>query len=108
MISCGVWIQRLDGQSTFTYELDVCYSGINLMSYHLSKSGDQLFKPIMQKIQYLVSHMDGDGDLICLDDNFEEIILKVSPQRNDAYRMVTACLKMRNKNKDSDVYVEVL
>jgi len=69
--------------------------------------GDHLVRPVMEKIEYLVSHMDGDEDLVCLDEDFEEIFFKLSKTREEVYTAVTECIE-NGQNDGKDVYVTVL
>jgi len=93
------------GHAKFTYKLRMPHSGRASSAMH--PGGDHLCKPVMEKIEYLVSHMDGDEDLVCLNDDFEEIFFKLSPEREDVYKTVTETIET-GQDEGKDVYVTVL
>ena len=47
------------GHAKFTYKLRMPFSGRASSAMH--PGGDHLSKPVMEKVEYLVSHMDGEG-----------------------------------------------
>lgn len=47
------------GHAKFTYKLRMPHSGRSSSLMH--PGGDHLYRPVMEKVEYLVSHMDGDG-----------------------------------------------
>ena len=50
------------GHAKFTYKLRMPHSGRSSSLMH--PGGDHLLRPVMEKVEYLVSHMDGDGMLL--------------------------------------------
>eukprot|EP00488_Nonionellina_sp_1-RS-2012_P004415 TRINITY_DN9927_c0_g1_i1.p1 TRINITY_DN9927_c0_g1~~TRINITY_DN9927_c0_g1_i1.p1 ORF type:complete len:123 (-),score=34.90 TRINITY_DN9927_c0_g1_i1:83-409(-) len=69
--------------------------------------GDHLFRPVMEKVEYLVSHIDGDEDLVCLNEDFEEVYFKLSPEREAVYTKITDCIES-GQDEGKDSYVTVL
>ena len=47
------------GHAKFTYKLRMPHSGRASSLMH--PGGDHLLRPVMEKVEYLVSHLDGDG-----------------------------------------------
>merc|ERR1711908_204209 len=86
-------------------KLTMPHSGRETMALHSSE--DDLLRPVMETVEYLVSHMDGDYDLVCLDEDFEEIYFKLSPKREDVYAKVTETIQL-GQAECKDVYVTVL
>merc|ERR1712083_832704 len=82
------------GHAKFTYKLRMPHSGRASSAMH--PGGDHLCRPVMEKIEYLVSHMDGDEDLVCLNEDFEEV-----------YKLVTELIET-GQDEGKDVYVNVL
>jgi len=93
------------GHAKFTYKLRMPHSGRAASAMH--PGGDQLYQPVMEKLEYLVSHLDGDEDLVCLDENYEEIYFKVSPEREDVYTKLKEIMEQGQK-EGKDVYATVL
>jgi len=93
------------GHAKFTYKLRMPHSGRSSSAMH--PGGDHLTRPVMEKIEYLVSHMDGDEDLVCLNEDFEEIYFKLSKEREEVYTKVTETIE-EGQNDGKDVYVTVL
>jgi translation elongation factor P/translation initiation factor 5A len=93
------------GHAKFTYKLRMPHSGRTATAMH--PGGDHLYQPVMEKLEYLVSHIDGDEDLVCLDENFEEIYFKVDTQREDVYTKLKDIIEQGQKEA-KDVYVTVL
>jgi len=93
------------GHAKFTYKLRMPHSGRASSAMH--PGGDHLTRPVMEKIEYLVSHMDGDEDLVCLNEDFEEIYFKLSKEREETYTKVTETIET-GQNDGKDVYVTVL
>jgi len=93
------------GHAKFTYKLRMPHSGRASSAMH--PGGDHLTRPVMEKIEYLVSHMDGDEDLVCLNEDFEEIYFKLSKEREEVYTKVTETIE-NGQNDGKDVYVTVL
>jgi translation elongation factor P/translation initiation factor 5A len=93
------------GHAKFTYKLRMPHSGRSSSQMH--PGGDHLLKPIMEKVEYLVSHMDGEEDLVCLDDNYEEIYFKLSKSRDDVYGKVVETIS-KASDEGKDCYVTVL
>jgi len=93
------------GHAKFTYKLRMPHSGRASSAMH--PGGDHLVRPVMEKIEYLVSHMDGDEDLVCLNEDFEEIYFKLSSSREDVYKEVTETIE-NGQNDGKDVFVTVL
>merc|ERR550525_1098548 len=93
------------GHAKFTYKLRMPHSGRASSAMH--PGGDHLTRPVMEKIEYLVSHMDGEEDLVCLDEDFEEIFFKISKTREEVYTKVTEMIE-NGQNDGKDVYVTVL
>jgi len=93
------------GHAKFTYKLRMPHSGRSSSLMH--PGGDHLYRPVMEKVEYLVSHMDGDEDLVCLNEDFEEVFFKLSPEREDVYTKITECIE-KGQDEGKDVYVTVL
>jgi len=94
------------GHAKFTYKLRMPHSGRASILMH--PGGDHLTRPVMEKIEYLVSHMDGDEDLVCLNDDFEEIYFKLSQKdRPEVHKEITECIE-NGQNDGKDVFVTVL
>jgi len=93
------------GHAKFTYKLRMPHSGRASSAMH--PGGDHLCRPVMEKIEYLVSHMDGDEDLVCLNEDFEEVFFKLDPGREDVYKSVTETIET-GQDEGKDVYVNVL
>eukprot|EP00484_Ammonia_sp_Unknown_P001703 CAMPEP_0197022382 /NCGR_PEP_ID=MMETSP1384-20130603/3294_1 /TAXON_ID=29189 /ORGANISM="Ammonia sp." /LENGTH=177 /DNA_ID=CAMNT_0042450425 /DNA_START=79 /DNA_END=612 /DNA_ORIENTATION=+ len=94
------------GHAKFTYKLRMPHSGRSSSLMH--PGGDHLYRPVMEKVEYLVSHMDGDEDLVCLNEDFEEVYFKLSAERgDDTYSKITECIET-GQNEGKDVYVTVL
>jgi len=93
------------GHAKFTYKLRMPHSGRASSAMH--PGGDHLSRPVMEKVEYLVSHMDGDEDLVCLNEDFEEIFFKLSPERAEVYQEVTETIT-NGQDEGKDVYVTVL
>jgi len=93
------------GHAKFTYKLRMPHSGRASSAMH--PGGDHLVRPVMEKIEYLVSHMDGDEDLVCLNEDFEEIFFKLSKKREEVYTKVTETIE-NGQDDGKDVYVTVL
>jgi translation elongation factor P/translation initiation factor 5A len=92
------------GHAKFTYKIRMPHSGRSASLMH--PGGDHLLRPVMEKTDYLVSHIDGEEDLVCLDENYEEIYFKLSPDREDVYKQVTETLaKAQEEGKDCMVTV---
>jgi len=92
------------GHAKFTYKLRMPHSGRASSLMH--PGGDHLKRPVMEKIEYLVSHLDGDDDLICFNDDYEEIYFKVDPER-DVYPKIEEAIE-KGQSEGKDVYVTVL
>jgi len=93
------------GHAKFTYKLRMPHSGRASSAMH--PGGDHLTRPVMEKVEYLVSHMDGDEDLVCLNEDFEEIFFKLSKEREEVYAKITETIES-GQNDGKDVYVTVL
>jgi translation elongation factor P/translation initiation factor 5A len=93
------------GHAKFTYKLRMPHSGRASSAMH--PGGDHLTRPVMEKVEYLVSHMDGDEDLVCLNEDFEEIFFKLSKEREETYTKITETIET-GQNDGKDVYVTVL
>jgi len=93
------------GHAKFTYKLRMPHSGRSATAMH--PGGDHLYQPVMEKLEYLVSHIDGDEDLVCLDENFEEIYFKVSPDREDVFQKLKETMEQA-QTEGKDVYATVL
>jgi len=92
------------GHAKFTYKIRMPHSGRSASLMH--PGGDHLLRPQMDKIDYLVSHIDGEEDLVCLDENYEEIFFKLSPTREDVYQKVLDTIqKAQEESKDAMVTV---
>ena len=46
-------------------------------------------------------------DLVCLNEDFEEVFFKLSQEREDVYKAVTECITT-GQDEGKDVYVNVL
>lgn len=93
------------GHAKFTYKLRMPHSGRSSSLMH--PGGDHLLRPVMEKVEYLVSHLDGTEDIVCLNDDFEEVYFKLSPTREDVYKKVTETITT-GQDEGKDVYVTVL
>mmetsp|Transcript_3044 Transcript_3044/g.5124 ORF Transcript_3044/g.5124 Transcript_3044/m.5124 type:complete len:177 (-) Transcript_3044:306-836(-) len=93
------------GHAKFTYKLRMPHSGRSSSLMH--PGGDHLYRPVIEKMEYLVSHMDGDEDLVCLNEDFEEVFFKLSTEREDVYAKVTETIE-KGQEEGKDVYVTVL
>eukprot|EP00483_Globobulimina_turgida_P002288 UN02290 len=92
------------GHAKFTYKLRMPYSGRSSSLMH--PGGDHLYRPVMEKVEYLVSHIDGD-DLVCLNEDFEEVYFKLTEDREAVYNKITDCID-NGQDNGKDVYVTVL
>jgi translation elongation factor P/translation initiation factor 5A len=92
------------GHAKFTYKLRMPHSGRSSSLMH--PGGDHLYQPVMEKLDYLVSHMDGD-DVVCLDENYEEIYFKLSSTRTDVYPKVKETIET-GQEEGKDVFVTIL
>jgi len=92
-----------NGHAVFTYKLRMPHSGRTSSAMH--SGGDRLLFPVMKNMEYLVSHMDGDDDLVCLTRDYNEIFLKLSPKREEVHANVAATIR---SNRNKDIYVTVL
>ena len=96
----------IGGQAKYNYTLRFPHSGTETSV--VRSSGDHICCPIMENIEYMVSHMDGDQDLICLNQDYEEMNFKLSKkERADVYKSVTECIKTGQDN-GKQVYVKIL
>jgi translation elongation factor P/translation initiation factor 5A len=93
------------GHAKFTYKLRMPHSGRASSLMH--PGGDHLYQPVMEKLEYLVSHLDGDEDIVCLDEEFEEVFFKLSPTRTDVYDKVKETIAA-GQEEGKDVFVTVL
>eukprot|EP01083_Nonionella_stella_P103630 296140_1 len=93
------------GHAKFTYKLRMPHSGRSSSLMH--PGGDHLYRPVMEKVEYLVSHMDGDEDLVCLNEDFEEVFFKLSEERENVYSKIVECIET-GQDEGKDVYVTVL
>eukprot|EP01083_Nonionella_stella_P135782 413031_1 len=93
------------GHAKFTYKLRMPHSGRSSSLMH--PGGDHLYRPVMEKIEYLVSHMDGDEDIVCLNDDYEEVFFRLSPERDAVYTKVTDCIET-GQDEGKDVFITVL
>lgn len=93
------------GHAKFTYKLRMPHSGRASSLMH--PGGDHLLRPVMEKVEFLVSHMDGEEDLVCLDENFEEMYFKLSKEREDVYPKIVETIE-KGQAEGKDVVVTVL
>eukprot|EP00483_Globobulimina_turgida_P000576 UN00576 len=92
------------GHAKFTYKLRMPHSGRSSSLMH--PGGDHLYRPVMEKVEYLVSHMDGD-DLVCLNEDFEEVFFKLTNDRESVYDKIIGIID-NGQDDGKDVYVTVL
>ena len=102
------------GHAKVTYKLRMPHS--NRVSSLMHAGKDRLFQPSMQKIDYLVSHMDNNNEDIVLVDNesSESLYFKLcNDTRKSVYdkmiKTINTCENNNNKNNEQDeVYATVL
>eukprot|EP01084_Bolivina_argentea_P254780 428396_1 len=92
------------GHAKFTYKLRMPHSGRASSAMH--PGGDHLNRPVMEKIEYLVSYLEGD-DLACLNEDYEEVFFKLGEERADVYNKIKDTIE-KGQDDGKDVYVTVL
>ena len=72
----------------------------------LRHGGEDIYCPIMKTLEFLISSIS-DDDLICLDENYEEVIFKISKDRKQIYDEIWQKFN-KAQNKGVNVYAVVL
>eukprot|EP01084_Bolivina_argentea_P185283 319523_1 len=98
------------GYCKIWYNVEIPY--LNKQSSFICSGNDLKYTAIMEEIQYLFSHLDGDEcgeeDIICLDENCNEIRFKLSKQHNILlYTKICNIIAIGSKQM-RNVYIKLL
>jgi translation elongation factor P/translation initiation factor 5A len=99
------------GHAKFTYKLRMPHSGRANSCMH--PGGDQLVRPVMEKKEYqliYIDEMEQDKDVydvVCMDENNEEMTLKIAKERTKEYTTLFENVE-RTNDEAGDVFLTVL